>query len=101
MNEIWDNFTSFNWGEHLRNIVAIGGVAALIYGISKGILNFIYQRKNELKDQFNAIVSQLTSENSTIQLTSAILLRRFITKTSRKKYLNLKSETINVISSLS
>lgn len=100
MENFWNNFISFNWGEHLRNIVAVGGVAALIYGISKGLLNFLYQRKNECQSQFDTIVSQLTSESKTIQLSSAILLRRFIKRTSRRWHSNLHSETINVISSL-
>lgn len=101
MEDFWNHFISFNWGEYLRNIVAIGGVAALIYGISKGVLNFIYQRKNERQAQFDSIVSHLTSDSKTVQLSSAILLRRFIKKTSRKWHNNLHSETINVISSLS
>lgn len=49
MEDFWIHFISFNWGEHLRNIVAVGGVAALIYGISRGILILYIKEKTNVK----------------------------------------------------
>lgn len=93
-------FLKLDWDYLFKGIVTIGGLFALIYGTINGICSFIYKRKNELQEQFNIIVTQLTSENKTIQLSAAILLRRFIGKTKGTKHLGLKNETVNVISSL-
>lgn len=55
----------------------------------------------EYQKSFDKVVSDLSSENTSLQLTAAILLRRFFMITEMKKCGDfLKEETINVISSL-
>ena len=57
--------------------------------------------RDEYQKSFDKVVSDLSSENISLQLTAAILLRRFYMIEQMKKCGDfLKDETINVISSL-
>lgn len=80
---------------------ALGFISAIVYAVTKYIHDFFQSKtkeKEEYLSSFNTIVSQLTSENKTTQLSAAILLRRYLKAT--KKYTNLKDEAINVVSSV-
>lgn len=79
----------------------LGVISAIVYTVIKYIHDFFQSKtkeKEEYLSSFNTIVSQLTSENKTTQLSAAILLRRYLKET--KKYTNLKDEAINVVSSV-
>ena len=57
--------------------------------------------RDEYQNSFNKVVRDLSSDNISLQLTSAILLRRFFMVSEMRKNPDfLKEETINVISSL-
>lgn len=57
--------------------------------------------RDEYQSSFNKVVRDLSSDNISLQLTSAILLRRFFMVSEMRKNPDfLKEETINVISSL-
>ena len=58
------------------------------------------QRRAEYMTSFDKIVSQLASDAPSSQLSAAILLRRFFSVKLDEKSSFLKTETINVISSL-
>lgn len=81
-------------------VIAIGG---LLYAIIK-FIHELFTRRSRVKDDFlksfDTLVAQLTSDNKTAQLSAAILLRRYFKNTKRKKHIDLRMETINVISSL-
>lgn len=82
-------------------IATLGAVSAIAYGFIKYIHERIQSKtkeKDEYLSSFNIIVSHLTSDNKTTQLSAAILLRRYLQDT--KSFVNLRTETINVISSL-
>lgn len=94
------------FGDFLSYIVSFGGVmtlaAGLIYGTYKTVTEiFSIKRKKkiELQETFNQIVTQLTSDSKTVQLSAAILLRRFFNNSFKNQF--LKKETLDVISSLS
>ena len=88
-------------GEILGIIATLGAVSAIVYGFVK-YLHEITQRKTKEREEylnsFNMIVSNLTSNNKTSQLSAAILLRRYLQDTTGST--NLNSEAINVMSSL-
>lgn len=91
--------------EHVANlfmgIIAAAGLVAIVSGIIKGIIDAMHLKKDKKKirqENFNAIVSQLTSQNKSSQLSAAILIRRFFNK---EHGLSLKKETLSIISSLS
>ena len=66
----------------------------------KGIKSYRTLRDEYLKS-FEQLITNLSSDNPSSQLTAAILLRRFFSIEEMKKYKHfLKDETINVISSL-
>ena len=92
------NFNSF-----LELIATLSVISAVVYGA----IHFIHDlsiRKAKTKENFlksfDTLVAQLTSENKTAQLSAAILLRRYFKNTRKKGQVDLKMETINVISSL-
>ena len=78
--------------------------AAIIAIFKFGFEYLNIKSKNKLREEyktlFNKTVTDLSSSLKSTQLTSAILLRRFLTKEVQKKAPNLTKETINVISSL-
>lgn len=100
-NEEEGTDNSFPIQDVLSIIATLGAVVAIAYGGAKYIHELI-QRKTKEKEEylssFNTIVSRLTSSNKTTQLSAAILLRRYLNET--KGFASLKTETINVISSL-
>lgn len=87
----------------LQWVAVLGLVSAVIYGVFR-IVHFLTtsndRKKEEFLKSFDTLVAQLTSENKTAQLSAAILLRRYFKNTKKKKHIDLRSETINVISSL-
>lgn len=87
----------------LQLIAILGVISAVVYGA----IHFIHDlsiRKAKAKEDFlksfDTLVAQLTSDNKTAQLSAAILLRRYFKDTNKKGQLDLKTETVNVISSL-
>lgn len=89
--------------EFTKSIGAIIVLAGIVYAVIKYIANFITLRakkRESYRSAFDALVSQLTSDNRTSQLSAAILLRRYFKNTHLGHYFDLKRETINVISSL-
>ncbi|KIO47138.1 pentapeptide repeat-containing protein [Sanguibacteroides justesenii] len=87
--------------DHLEGIVI---AATILAAVIMFIFKFFDIRNNrekekEYKDEFNATVSQLSSNNLSSQLSAAILLRRFLNvKTKNSSYFH--EEVINVISAL-
>ena len=97
-------------GESVDYIVAVLQVLAVVAVISAivyGILKFIHDTRNEkvrereeYQKSFDDLVSKLTSPNVDIQLSAAILLRRYFKETIGDEKKDLHKETIDVISSL-
>lgn len=85
-------------------------VISILLVVSTGVyalLKFIRDTRNEkareresYQKSFDHLVSQLTSDNVDVQLSAAILLRRYFRETIEDKKKDLHTETINVISSL-
>lgn len=95
--------------QFLTFIAPILGALAIVTAIVYGMLKFFAeykgyrsdrQRKEEYISSFNDIMSQLSSQVETTQLSAAILLRRFFRMRIGDKLPLLKNETINVISAL-
>jgi len=94
---------SLTLSDTLQTIAILGIIGAIVYGIIRGIffiLDIRNRRNEEQAALFNKIVSQLSSENRSLQLSAAILLRRFFDEKGKKGRKSLKDETINEISSL-
>ena len=93
----------FKIGDLLQLIAILGVISAIVYGIVQFFHDLFTQkskaRENYLKS-FETIVGELTSDNKTAQLSAAILLRRYFNKTKKRGFVDLRNETINVISSL-
>ena len=87
----------------LQWVAVLGLVSAVIYGAFR-IIHFLTtsndRKREEFLKSFDTLVAQLTSDNKTAQLSAAILLRRYFKDTKKKKHIDLRKETINVISSL-
>lgn len=88
-------------------ILKVLAVVAVISAIIYGVLKFIDDKRKEISRErelyqksFDNIVSQLTSENVDVQLSAAILLRRYLVEISDIQKRDLQRETIDVISSL-
>lgn len=92
-----------NWPEIIYHAAALTAIGGIVYAIIK-FFHELFTRRNRVKEDylksFDTLVAQLTSDNKTAQLSAAILLRRYFKDTRRKKHIELKIETINVISSL-
>lgn len=95
--------------ENFEYIKDIFTVVAVIGAVVYGVLHFISeykdfksssQRRAEYMASFDKIVSQLASDAPSSQLSAAILLRRFFSVKLDEKSGFLKTETINVISSI-
>ena len=79
-------------------VITVAVISTLIKW--KGIKSYRTLRDEYLKS-FEQLITNLSSDNPSSQLTAAILLRRFFSIEEMKKYKHfLKDETINVISSL-
>lgn len=81
----------------------IAAFVAVVYALGK-VLHYILHYKEKQNEEytasFNAIITQLSSNNQSSQLSAAILLRRFFDEKGEKGRKSLKDETINVMSSL-
>ena len=89
--------------ELFKIITSTAAVATIFAGVLiflRDILTKKAQKREGLLRSFDSLVAQLTSDNRTAQLSAAILLRRYFKTTRKKRLLDLKMETINVISSL-
>lgn len=94
---------SETYSEVIKSAAAIIAIGGLFYAIIK-FIHELFTRRSKVKDDFvksfDSLVAQLTSDNKTAQLSAAILLRRYFKDTYRKKHIDLRMETINVISSM-
>lgn len=84
-------------------LAIIGGISAIIYGILKFIRDIRKEKAQERESyqkSFDNLVSQLTSQNVDVQLSAAILLRRYFRDIKKDKGKSLHKETIGVISSI-
>lgn len=93
--------------DYIVVVLQILAVVAVISAIVYGILKFIKDTRNEknrereeYQKSFDNLVEKLTSKNVDVQLSAAILLRRYFRETIEDKKKDLHQETINVISSL-
>ncbi len=89
--------------EFLQLAAIFGVISAVIYGVFKffhDLANRNDREKDSFLKSFDSLVAQLTSDNKTAQLSAAILLRRYFKDTKMKGHVDLRMETINVISSL-
>lgn len=75
--------------------VVLAGTA--LYVITK-VVRTNNQKRQETQEQFYKVVTQLSENNETSQLSAAIILRRFFSADIDKK--RFRMETINVISSM-
>lgn len=82
------------------SITVLGGIIYAIIKFFHELFNKKEREKESFLKSFDTLVSQLTSDNKTAQLSAAILLRRYFKDTEKSKHVDLKRETINVISSL-
>ena len=92
-----------DWSILLQTIAVLGVFSAIAYGFVKAIHQIVTkraQKKEVFLKSFDTLIAQLTSNNKTAQLSAAILLRRYFKDTKKKRHLDLRIETINVISSL-
>lgn len=94
---------NFEYIKDLFTVVAI--ISAVVYGVLHFISEYkdfksSSQRRAEYMASFDKIVTQLSSDVPLAQLSAAILLRRFFSVKLDEKSSFLKTETINVISSI-
>lgn len=94
---------NFEYIKDIFTVVAI--IGAVIYGVLRFISEYkdfksSSQRRAEYMASFDKIVTQLSSDTPASQLSAAILLRRFFSVKLDEKSSFLKTETINVISSI-
>ena len=92
-----------NIAEFLQLVAILGIISAVVYGIFHFFHDLKTRQSREREaflKSFDTLVAQLTSDNKTAQLSAAILLRRYFKDTKGKNHVDLRLETINVISSL-
>lgn len=94
---------NFEYFKDVFTVVAI--IAAVVYGVLHFISEYkdfksSSQRRAEYMTSFDKIVTKLSSDEPLSQLSAAILLRRFFSVKLDEKSSFLKTETINVISSI-
>ena len=78
-------------------------VGTIVYNTLKFIRDTKALKSKEVQknqESFETLVSGLTSDNEALQLSSAILLRKFLRESDKDKQKDLRKETINVISSM-
>ena len=89
-----------DYWEGLCVVAVVVGAAFTAYVRWRG-LKSTETLRDEYQRSFDKVVTDLSSDNRTSQLTAAILLRRFFSINEMKEEKTfLKDETINVISSL-
>lgn len=92
--------------EYIKDIFpVIAIIAAVVYGVLHFISEYkdfksSSQRRAEYMTSFDKIITQLSTDVPSSQLSAAILLRRFFSIKLDEKSSFLKTETINVISSI-
>ena len=94
---------TFDLNTTLQAISICSVIAAGVYAIIRGVHYWIHsaeKRNDEYTASFNTIIAQLSSDNTTSQLSAAILLRRFLRNSSNKEKQGLQQEAINEVSSL-
>lgn len=91
----------------INTFLQVAAILSVVGAIFYGIFRFFYylttrrdREKADFLKSFDTLVAQLTSDNKTAQLSAAILLRRYFKDTKKKNQIDLRIETINVISSL-
>lgn len=91
----------------LSDFLQIGSGAVIIsaigYGVFRGLYEVIHRKarkREEFFKSFDSVTAQLSSSNSTSQLAAAVLLRRYFGMEQMRQDVNLRAETINVISAL-
>lgn len=89
------------------DFLQIGSAAVVIsavgYGFFRGFYDIFHQRakkREEYFKSFDSVVAQLSSSNPTSQLSAAILLRRYFDMKLLRQDVNLRAETVNVISAM-
>lgn len=78
-------------------------IVAALYAILKWAHDARTRKQKAVEEyqrSFDSVVAQLSSDNNSSQLSAAILLRRFFNQVPNKTNLDLRVETINVISAL-
>lgn len=87
----------------LNTIAIVATISAIVYGVLKYFRELRFEKtreREEYQKAFDNLVSKLTSMNVDVQLSAAILLRRYFRETIENDKKDLHQETINVISSL-
>lgn len=86
----------------LSNVGALYTIAVVLAGAALYVITKVVrtsnQRRQDNQEQFYKVVSQLSENNETSQLSAAIILRRFFNADIDKD--RFRKETINVISSM-
>ncbi len=93
------------FGELILGVGAIVVIVSFFMSVFRFIFEYLNikscnKRREEYRASFNLIVSNLSSQLRATQLSSAILLRRFLDKKVKRIDPDLTKETITVISSL-
>lgn len=93
--------------DYVVAVLQVLAIVAVISAIVYGVLKFVRDIRNEktrereaYQQTFDSLVAKLTSDNVDVQLSAAILLRRYFRETVEDDKKDLHQETINVISSL-
>lgn len=89
--------------DFLQLIAILGVVAAVVYGILKFVSDLLQsesRRRENYYKSFDTVVSQLSSDNKSSQLSAAILMRRYFNHIGNNKRKDMRLEAVNVISSL-
>ena len=91
----------------LSDFIQLGSVAVVISAVGYGLIRGIHyvlqarmRKREEYFRSFDAVVAQLSSSNPTSQLAAAVLLRRYFDMKEMQGDVNLRSETVNVISAM-
>lgn len=86
----------------LGNVEALYTIGVVLAGVILYVITKVVrtgnQKRQDMQEQFNRVVEQLSKDNETAQLSAAIILRRFFSAVIDKD--RFRQETINVISSM-
>lgn len=93
--------------DYVVAVLQVIAIVAIITSIVYGTLKFFREvrrakerERNNYKQSFEELVSQLNSDNTSAQLSASILLRRYFKDTPGDDKRELRQEAIDVISSL-
>ncbi len=95
------NLKDFDWNTY---VAAVAFLIPLLILVISWVLEYTGVKSNKRKREeagasFNTIIENLSSDNTSSQLSAAVLLRRFFNKKIGKTYY-LRKETIGVISAI-